>query len=207
MALFDEAARARIEAAIHDLEQRTAGEIVVVSVPRSDDYQEVRVLYAAAFALAAAAALHWIFPALGVGVLLWIQLGAGVLLWAALGWGPLLRAAVPAARLDAAVQRRARAEFLENDVFATRDRSGVLIMVSELEHEVVLLGDAGIHERVAASGWEHHVRHIVGAIGDGRPAEGVCEVISELGEVLAEQFPPREDDRNELPNTVKQPDR
>ena len=207
MPLLDEAARARIEAAIREIEQRTAGEIVVVSVPRSDDYDDARLLYGAACALAAAAAAHLIWPELAVGWLLWLQAGVMALGWVTFGWAPLLRVVVPRARLQEAVERRAREEFLEHNVFATRDRSGVLLLLSELEHRVVLLGDAGIHERVHASGWEHHVQHMIAAIRAGRATDGVCEVIVELGALLAAQFPPRADDRNELSNAVKQEDR
>jgi putative membrane protein len=204
MALLDDAARARIEVAITDVEQRTAGEIVVVAVPRSDAYHEARLLYGAAFALAAAAFAHLLWPGLAVAWLLWLQIGVAALLWLVLGWPPLLRLLISARRLGDAAQRRAREEFLDHNVFATRDRTGVLIFVSELEHRVVMLGDSGIHERVHADGWQHHVEHIVGAIRAGRAADGVCEVIAELGAVLAEQFPPRPDDRNELPNAVRQ---
>jgi putative membrane protein len=207
MALLDEAARTRIEAAIHAVEQRTAGEIVVVSVPRCDDYDDARLLYGAAAAIIAAAAVHWFWPALSVVWLLWLEAGMMALGWWLLGWAPLLRRLLPKARMDEAAQRRAREEFLEHNVFATRDRSGVLLLLSELEHEVVLLGDAGVHARVQTSGWQHHVQHVVSAIRAGRAADGVCEVIAELGELLAAQFPARADDSNELSNTVKQDSR
>jgi putative membrane protein len=207
MALLDDTARARIEAAIHDVERRTAGEIVVVSVPRSEDYADVRLLYAAACALAAAPLAHLLWPELALLWLPWLQVGVMALGWLLFGVGPVLRRLVPKARLQEAAQRRAREEFLEHNVFATRDRSGVLLLLSELEHSVVLLGDAGIHERVQTSGWEHHVQHVVRAIREGRAADGVCEVISELGVLLAAQFPPRADDRDELSNIVKQEDR
>jgi putative membrane protein len=207
MALLDEAARTRIEAAIREVERTTAGEIVVVSVPRSDDYGEIRLLYGAACAFAVASLAHVLWPAISVTWLLWLHAGVMALGWLVFGWAPLLRAVMPRSQLDEAVQRRAREEFLEHNVFATRDRSGVLLLLSELEHEVVLLGDAGIHERVQISGWQQHVQHVVSAIRAGRAADGVCEVIAELGQVLAAQFPPRADDRDELPNVVKQEDR
>jgi putative membrane protein len=207
MALLDEAARARIEAVVHEVEQHTAGEIVVVSVPRSDDYDDARLLYGAACALLSAALVHYVWPEIALVWLLWLQAGVMTLGWFAFGWAPVLRRVLPRSRLQQAAQRRAREEFLEHDVFATRDRSGVLLLLSELEHAVVLLGDAGIHERVHTSGWEHHVEHVVRAIHEGRAVDGVCEVISEIGALLAAQFPPREDDTNELPNAVRQQDR
>jgi putative membrane protein len=204
MPIFDTEARQRIETAIARVEQHTAAEIVVIAVPASDRYHELRALYGSALALASAAVVHWVWPGVAVVGLLWLEIGVGALGFFALGWAPLLRLLVPRARALHAVERRAREKFLEHEIFATRDRSGVLLLLSELEQNVVILGDVGIHGQVQQSGWQQHVERIVAAIRAGRPADGVCEVISALGEVLAAGLPQRADDRNELPNAVEQ---
>ena len=73
--------------------------------------------------------------------------------------------------------------------------------------------DLGMRSLDPRGGWPSPPAHdddrelIVEAIRGGRAADGVCEVIGELGQVLAAQFPRRADDQNELPNTVKQEDR
>jgi putative membrane protein len=204
MALLDQAARERIEAAIAGVERRTSGEIVVVSVPASDRYYDVRLLFALCTALAVAALVHGFLPALSVTGLLLLQALCAALTFAVLGAGPLLRRAAPESRRAEAVLRRAREEFLEHAVFATRDRTGILILLSELEHKVVILGDAGIDAHVNQEGWQRHVARIVASIRAGDPAEGVCSVIAELGEVLTTKLPVRTDDRDELSNEVRQ---
>ena len=76
---------------------------------------------------------------------LWIALppAAG----AALGWlaalflPDLRRALVPAEALAARVHQRATQAFVEEDVFRTRDRTGILIFISLFEHRVVVLAD------------------------------------------------------------------
>jgi len=204
MALLDQAARQRIEAAIADVERRTSGEIVVVSVPASDHYHDVRLLFALCIALATAALAHGFVPALSVTVLLLLQALIAVLTVAILGAPPLLRRAAPDSRRAEAVLRRAREAFLEHAVFATRDRTGILILLSELEHKVVILGDAGIDAHVNQDGWQRHVERIVASIRAGDPADGVCSVIAELGEVLATKLPIRTDDQDELSNEVRQ---
>jgi putative membrane protein len=203
MALLDDTARQRIATTIGEIEQRTAGEIVVVDVPASDSYQDVRLLYATSLGLAVAALMHGLSPTLSVTLLLCLQLATIAVTFVALGWGPLLRRLAPRTRLAEATQRRARDEFLEHALFATRDRSGILILLSELEHRVVILGDAGIHSHVQTQGWQQHVDHIIASIAAGKPGEGVCEVVRALGEVLARQLPARADDRNELSNEVR----
>jgi putative membrane protein len=204
MALFDQAARTRIEAAIADVEERTAGEIVVVSVTRSDDYHDVRLAYATAWALAGAAIVHAFFPEFAIAWLLWLQAGLVALVWFALGWPALLRPLIPHARAQGSVGRRTRLEFLERRMFETRDRTGILILVSELERRVFMLGDAGIYTQLKADGFQVYVDRIIAAIRGGRAADGVCEVVTDVGRVLAEKFPVRPDDRNELPNAVAQ---
>jgi putative membrane protein len=207
MAFFDEAERTRIEAAIELTEQHTAGELVVATVRASDGYHGVRALYGFACGLALAAAIHVVRPTLGFALLAWLEVGMAALTWLALGWGPALRLLLPKAHARHAVERRAREEFFERALFATRGRTGVLIFLSELERQVAILGDAGIHERVQTDGWQAHVEHIIAQIRAGRAAAGVCEVIAKLGVSLEGVVPRQPDDRNELPNTVREEER
>jgi putative membrane protein len=204
MSLFDSAALARIESSVKEVEQHTAGEIVVMSVGRSDAYHEVRLAYGVACALAGAAAVHLLWPELGFGALLWIEAALIVLAWLAFNVPAVLRLLVPSARAAFAVERRARLEFLEHRVYDTREHTGVLILISELEHRVTILGDSGIYAQLKAEAFEKYVDQVIAAIRKGRAADGVCEVIADLGEHLRERLPPRPDDRNELPNAVIQ---
>jgi putative membrane protein len=202
VSLFDAAGLARIERAVADVERRTRAEIVVLEVARAEAYRDLRLLYAAAAALAGAALAHLIAPALSFDLLLWLQL-----LIAALGYGllalpALLRPLLPPARAAEAAEQRAARELLEHGVLSTRERTGVLILLCALEHRVVMLGDQGIHAHVQ-HGWEAHVGQIVAAVRAGRAADGVCEVVTALGEVLATHLPPGADNPNELPDAVR----
>jgi putative membrane protein len=113
---------------------------------------------------------------------------------------------LPAIYARHAAERRARGEFFERGLFATRDRTGVLILLSQRERQVVILGDAGIHARVQTSGWQAHVDHITAQIRRGRAADGVCEVIARLAASLESGVPRQADDTNELPNQVREED-
>jgi putative membrane protein len=204
MALLSQASMQRIEQTIVDIEARTAAELVVVSVGQSASYAEVKLGYALAAAFLAGAVTHLFWPELPVTDLLWLQLLAAVVPLLLLGVPSVLRNLVRTSQLAAAVDQRARLAFLEHAVFATRDRSGVLIVLSELERRVVIMGDAGIHARVQTSGWQAHVSHIVNAIRAGRAEQGLVETLKALGETLSSEFPRREDDINELPDSVRQ---
>jgi putative membrane protein len=204
MALFDEQGRKRIEAAIAAAEQRSAGEIVVATVRASEGYHVLRLLYGFTLGMALAAVLHLARPGLGFHWLTLSELVVAASAWFALGWGPALRRVLPGLYTLHAVERRARAEFFERGLFATRERSGVLIMLSELERKVVILGDSGIHARVQTSGWQAHVDNIVAQIRRGRAADGVCEVIAQLAGSLEAGVPRQADDRDELSNEVRE---
>lgn len=205
--MLSEADRERIKSKIGEIEARTAGEIVVHVVGRSSGYGFLRAVYAAtgAYVVAQVAVLmepladrglylaDWALPAMPVLVFL---------LWLALGVPAVLRRVLPAGLVAEAVHRRAETAFLENRVHRTIDASGVLVLVSELEHRVEILADEGIHARVGVEGWKKHVDQLVKEIRAGRATEGLLGAIDRIGEELAAGFPPRSDDTNELPDQV-----
>lgn len=203
MSVFSTQELSRIEETVASVEQRTAAEIVVVTRKSSDAYLDVRLAATGFSALVLAAVAHFVWPDLSVASVLMLQLLMGAVVWLLSGLRQVLRVLVPAPRRQLAVERAAELEFLEHAVFETRDRNGVLILLSELEHRVVFLGDKGIHERVEMTGWGELVRHVVDAIHARRACDGVCEAILKLGEVLARDAPIRHDDSNELPNQVR----
>lgn len=193
----------RVREAIEGVERSTAGEIMVVVAARSDHYADVRGFVALIGAIAAAWVLYWFLPTVPSGYIF----GGEVVLWIALFWltglGPILRTIVPAARLSVAVDNKAKQVFIDHGLTETRDRSGVLILVSELEHRVEILADRGIHEVVGNEGWEREVNVILRGIGAGRAADGLREAVEHIGARLSETFPPRSDDTNELSDHVR----
>jgi putative membrane protein len=201
-ALLSQADRERIEAAIADVERRTSLEIVVAVVARSADYWQLRVLLSVCCALGAAlGVLEWApsVPALGA---LFAQLPVGALAYAASGTSALHRLLIPRRVSADAVQGYAFRLFAERGLHHTRDRTGLLILVSVLERSVTLLGDAAVHERVGGSGWQSHLEHLIAKLREGHAADGIIEVIARVEAALGSDFPVRPDDINELPNAV-----
>lgn len=216
MSLLSEQDRQRIEAAVKVAEARTAGEIVTVVSERSHDYGRWRALVTAVATVLVASAIHcgWDRVVSAVPSLLsvlpydastWLipfQLAIAAAVWWITGRAWLLRVLLPASVRTAAVRNRAKQAFLDHGVTETRDRSGVLIFLSELEHQVHILADRGIHERLGVETWQRHVRTIARAIAEDRAGNGIVEVVQEIGEELATAFPARDDDENELPDGV-----
>jgi len=200
--LLDEAGSAAIEAAVHSAERATSGEIVPVVAERSDSYTEVR-LGAAALVAFAAGALALVFAPDLWPWLVGLQLGvfaAGAWLF---GRAALLRRLVPAEMAAQRVARAAVLAFHEAGLVETRDRTGILIYVSLLEHRVVVLADRGIDARVEPGAWDAVVARVIAGIVERRAEEGLAEGIRLCGELLAAKFPPRPDDVNELANAPR----
>jgi putative membrane protein len=206
---FSPADHAAIEAAVREVEARSAGEIVPYAVERSDRY--TRALWSAATlgaltAALAAALVWWAGDVWGGPVALWIALPPAT--GAALGWlatlaFPALRRALASADVLAErVHQRATQAFVEEEVFRTRDRTGILIFVSLFERRVVVLADRGLDGRVAPREWEDVVAGIVAGIRRGTPGPALAEGIRRCAS-LAAQLPPRPDDRDELPGQLR----
>lgn len=198
--IFTEQERSLIEAAVRDAEAKTSGEIVVVDVERSATYGTERAMAAAIVAAALATVMVLIAPHLPAPVYLAAQVPLFAVAWAVFATPGLQRLLAGGARMDAAARARAAALFSERGVHVTRDRTGVLLMLSEVEHRVVILADAGINARVGADAWSKHVSTIVEAIRRGAAGDGVALVVREIGELLGKDFPRRPDDVNELPD-------
>jgi uncharacterized membrane protein len=101
---------------------------------------------------------------------------------------------------DVAVQ--AVREFAREGMERTRDRTGVLILLALEERKFQILADAGIHAKVPDAEWRRMAGAMSAVFREGRFTEGVCEAVAAVGERLAEHFPRRPDDENELPDRV-----
>jgi len=106
--------------------------------------------------------------------------------------------------LEQRVAQRAAQAFIAEEVFQTRDRTGILLFLSHLEHKVLVVGDSGINAKVHQSEWEIIVGKMVKGINDGRPADGLIEAIDLCGVLLHKQgVKRRKHDVNELPNRLR----
>lgn len=197
--LFSDTELAAIEARIAEVEAHTAGEVVVAIKRRCDDYASRRAPTVALLALGTAYLSSLLVP-FETYQLLWLLSALLVVGWWLSGLAGALRLLVPRAARANRCLELAFQIFAERGVHRTRDRSGLLILIAEAEHEVVILGDEGIHARVAVEGWQVQVDGIVAALREGRALEGVQTALTQLGATLAEHFPPRADDTNELSN-------
>jgi uncharacterized membrane protein len=85
---------------------------------------------------------------------------------------------------------------------ATRERNGILFYVAVVDRAFAIVGGEGIHAKVGAGFWDSLRDAIQKSFADGDPASGLTRAIEEAGARLAEHFPRRADDTNELADEV-----
>ena len=171
---FSDSDRKAIAAAVKEAETATAGEIVPVIVESSSSY----------------AAADWksIFFGMGTGLLLYegyLLVFAGWVtgFWASVVGLPffviggaivarmmvhvfptLKRLVISRSDMDAAVHDRAIKAFVDHEVFSTRDRTGIVILVSLFERRVEVFGDKGINAKVSSEDWSEVISDIISGI-------------------------------------------
>lgn len=208
--LFTPADQDRIAAAVAAAEGQSAGEIVPYVVQQSDMYEDA----------SWRAALLGAFLALGVMVLLrqytnaWLPefITIAFIVVVAAGAGFILTDLIPAmtrllagkALIELRISQRAAEAFIAEEIFNTRERTGILIFISLLERRVLVIGDAGINAKVKQEEWDAVASRVANGLRSGKPAEGLLAAIEQCGVLLQKRGVERRvDDDNELSNKLR----
>jgi len=182
----------RIQAAAEQLEARTGVQVLAAVIGKADHYPEVPWK---AFALATALAVlvlairaaldpPWFAPVNAAADAV-IAIGAGLLgALLALLSPPLARRLAGSARLQGEVDQTARACFLEREVFATRERRGVLLLVSRFERRVVALPDRGLAAQLDEAALAPVLAAMRGPLARGGYAEALLAGLAALEAAL-----------------------
>ncbi len=192
-ALLDPGAGAAVRQRVAALESATGVELVAAVIARADSYPEIpwrAFALGASFAASAAVAQALMEPGweafeavAQTAVAMLAAGGAAALLtvWVA----PFARLFLPRARRQAEVLQHAQAMFLEADLHRTRRRDAILLLVSLFEHEVVLLPDRGIRDRLPADRLGPVVAAVTARLAHGQLHDALLEGIARLEEALA----------------------
>ncbi|MCX6584592.1 MAG: TPM domain-containing protein [Candidatus Aminicenantes bacterium] len=207
----------KIKSAVKDAESKTAGEIAAAFIKESDSYAVYELMFAAVGGFIYFVVM--MFFAGGIEKIIknlsWdynpdhllifyglsIFLAIFIFYWLA-NFAFIDRLIVPGSVMRRKVNERAVRHFMEAGVYDTRDRTGILIFISQLEHRVELLADKGINQKIPQEKWDSIVNHIVAGVKSGRLVQHLTESIAECGRLLAEHFPIQPDDVNELKDDI-----
>lgn len=206
--------REKLEGQIGELEEKTAGEVVLAIASRSVDSTAVDATAAFATGLAAVA-LTWLLGqkihvsaaestlALGLPAVLGLFIGGAI-------FGLLLLRSLPAFGIWFAtsevrrhhVEERAGAVFLRHNLRRTRTGTGVLIYISLQERMAEVVADSAIAARVPDDKWDHLQELVQASFNLQHPVDGVFRAVEYAGEILEEHVPASGEPANELPNRV-----
>jgi putative membrane protein len=206
---LDGAAEAVVKQRVAALERATGVEAVAAVITRADSYPEIPwkafALGASLASLAAVAAAlfepGWeAFEAVAETAVAALAAGAA----AALGtvWvAPLARLFLPRARRQTEALQYAQAMFLEAELHRTPRRDGILLLVSLFEHEVVVLADRGVSDKLGPAGLDPVVAAVTAGLKRGQLQEALLDGLSRLEQTLAARgFRAQSGEPNELPD-------
>jgi putative membrane protein len=202
--LFTEADAERIARAVRAAEQKTSGEIVPVVVDASDHYTHVNFIGATIGQILFVGVGYLFVPECALWQLFLFQAVGYVTGYLACRYVQAIkRLLISDATSEACVYERALRAFYQHELYRTRDRTGILVFVSLLERRVQILADSGINARVAPGTWDGVVGIIVESIRKGDLCQGLCDAVGRCGEILAQEFPRKADDTDELDNRLR----
>jgi putative membrane protein len=194
---------ARIAEAIRNAEESTSGEIYCVVARRSDGYFFSAAMVFTASILVISLAVAFLMEAWWLTMRLPVFVSAQLL---ALAAALALVYILPGLRLSLAPRHwqyirsheNALKQFLARNVHLTAERTGVLIFVSIAERYAEIVADAGINAKVPQDMWDSIVAGLIDDARHDRLTDGFVTAVAAVGALLAEHFPVRPDDVNEL---------
>jgi len=210
---LDRAAEAAVTQRVASLERSTGVEVIAAVIARADAYPEIpwkafalgvalALLAAVAAALtapgweAAEAIVETAVAALATG-------GAAAL--ATVWWKPLARLFLTRARRQTEALQYAQAMFLDAGLQRTPRRDGILLLVSLFEHEVVLLADLGVRDRLSPSALDTVVSAVAAALKRGSIQDALLDGLARLEEALAASgVRAQPDERDDIAQTLIQ---
>jgi putative membrane protein len=202
---FEAGELAKVEESVRTAEQQTCAELVVVLARSSGSYVAVDLtwgLLAAIVILAAIVHSPWdVDEALVlVDVVTAFLVGAGV----SANVPGIRRLLTREASRQEGVRAAAKVAFVDHQVGATRERTGILVFYSHFERALEILPDLAIQGKVP--GYRiNEVRHVFEApAATAVPfGERLARAVRALGEAVKTEFPAREKNPNELPDAPR----
>lgn len=194
---------------VAEAEKRTGAQIVLAVIGRSDSYPE---LPWKAFALGTALAALPVYvmngtrPGWASGNEAFLSaalpLGAGILCILLCLCAPAFaRLFLDTHRASTEVRQYASSLFLTRELFATRGRTGILLLVSLFERQVVILPDTGLQRRLSQDVLLAIIARMTTALKEGEISRALEDGLASLEEVLAPTAT-GESGENELPDGI-----
>jgi len=200
----------KIDKAVKNFESQTSGELVINIASRSDSYFErtyIAVILTVIIFLVGLNVMSamWLLPTkfsiLNYSLVLVFFSAIVFVLFSVF---PKLRILLVSEKVEKGmVLKRAMEIFLEQEIFKTENRTGILVYISELEKNVTILADSGINKIVGANKWTEIVDEITQGIKKKNFIPALEEAIINLEKLLLDAgLYSSVNDKNELPDEI-----
>jgi putative membrane protein len=206
MKRLDEKGKLALSRAVRTVEAGSRVEVVVAVRPQSMPPHQAYALAPPLFAVAGLFFLvesPWPFSnfALWLDTALFALLGYVLCLW----FPSFGRLFIGRHTRDTAVAQAAYRELFERGVTETRERTGMLVYVSQRERGAKVLFDHGIVRSVEPTELAQHAAEVERVAQGATDGEALAAAIEALSPWLARHLPSRADDINELADEVSAP--
>lgn len=208
---FNEKDLERIKAAVKEAESNISGEIVPVFVEKSGHYSIATyrgAMIVASFTFGMLVIFDRYIPSLAIHdpLILFALVALGGVIGAFIThyvW-PIKFWLLSQFHLDQSTRKRAETAFMEEEVFNTRHRTGIMIFISFFEHEVIVMADRGISKVVVQKEWDKMVETLIDNVQRGKVTDGMIAAVQRCAEILLENgFVRTKDDVNELRDDLR----
>jgi uncharacterized membrane protein len=96
----------------------------------------------------------------------------------------------------------AQVQFLHLKMDKTAEKNAVLIFVAPLAHKFAVIGDSAVHAKCGDPFWRDVAAEMSGRFKKGEFTSGILHAIGKAGELLAQHFPHKAGDKNELSDDI-----
>jgi putative membrane protein len=207
--ILNEQERQKLDRRIAETEKRTGAQVVLAVIERSDSYAE---LPWKAFALGASLSglVIVIVDLLRPGWTSNSTVLLAVLLTLAIGAAAALlcvtipvfaRIFLDAHRAEVEVRQHAQSLFLSRELFGTCERTGILLLVSLFERQVMVLPDTKIGKRLGPEAIQKIIECMGKSLASGRIVAALVNGLSCLEENLSSSAP-AQSGKNELSDEI-----
>ena len=209
----------KISEAVQKVESKTSGEIVTAFIKESYDYAIYELIFAVIVSIVYFAIILFFVSQIHTWLqgMFWDYSSAhlvafygfstfliGTIIYFLSNIAAIDRFIVPNKIMQKKVHERSLLHFMDSGVSYTRDRTGILIFISLLERRVELLADSGINEKIEQAQWQKILNNVIEGIKSGNFTDHLCKSIHDCGQLLAEHFPIKKDDTDELSNEIEE---
>ena len=200
---FTKEEKERLKKTTIDVESRTIGEIAIMVVDHSSQYTETEIIGGVFLGSIVSLIVTDLYFHASVWFFIpfaFLFFFPSRLFFQKAPW--LKRVFVGKKRKEKAVKERALKAFYEKGLYKTKENTGVLFFLSLLERKVWVLADKGIHSKIHQNTLNKFANIVTKGIKEGRACDALIEAIQGAGEMLAQHYPTKAGDVDELSDEV-----